>query len=142
MGAIAAGDVTLGTVFAPRVVSGLTLTDIVRYQGASGDLNPVHHDAEYAQARGYPGPFSVGMLPAGILGSYVADIFGASSVRRFSTRFVNIVWPGDDVICAVEVESIEHLGPTEVDVHLKLGVTNGVGLPVISGRALVRLDQG
>ena len=42
-------------------------TDFVRYQGASGDFNPIHHDEEFAKAAGYPSVFSVGMLQAGIL---------------------------------------------------------------------------
>ena len=35
-------------------VGPLTRTDFVRYQGASGDFNPIHHDEEFAQSAGYP----------------------------------------------------------------------------------------
>ena len=52
----------------PREYGPLTRTDFVRYQGASGDFNPIHHDDEFAQSAGYPTVFSVGMLQAGILG--------------------------------------------------------------------------
>ena len=45
----------------------MTMTDIVRYQGASGDMNPMHHDDELARSAGYPEAFSVGMLSAGYL---------------------------------------------------------------------------
>ena len=34
----------------PLVVGPLTRTDLVRYQGASGDMQPVHHDEEFARA--------------------------------------------------------------------------------------------
>lgn len=70
-------------------------TAIVRYQGASGDLNPIHHDDAVAQGAGYPSVFSVGMFHAGILGSYLADLFGADSLRRFKVEFREQVWPGD-----------------------------------------------
>jgi acyl dehydratase len=72
-----------------------TRTDYVRYQGASGDLNPIHHDEGFAAAAGFPSVFAVGMLAAGILGTYLADLFGAQSVRRFKVQFREQSWPGD-----------------------------------------------
>ena len=68
---------------ARREYGPLTRTDFVRYQGASGDFNPIHHDDEFAQSAGYPTVFSVGMLQAGILASYATDWLGAHNVRRF-----------------------------------------------------------
>ena len=60
----------------------ITRTDMVRYQGASGDFNPIHHDEEFAQSAGYPSVFSVGMLQAGILAGFATDWLGAANVRR------------------------------------------------------------
>lgn len=73
----------------------ISVTDIVRYQGASGDMNPIHHDPGFAQLAGFPGVFSVGMLQAGILGSYLGDLFGPERIRRFGVQFREQVWPGD-----------------------------------------------
>jgi acyl dehydratase len=73
----------------------ITITDFVKYQGASGDFNPIHHDTAFAEAAGFPGPFAVGMLPAGIAASYVTDRYGATSIRRFKVRWRNPAWPGD-----------------------------------------------
>ena len=53
----------------------------MRYQGASGDFNPIHHDEEYAKSAGFPTVFSVGMLQAGILATYATDWLGADNVR-------------------------------------------------------------
>ena len=39
-----------GTAAAPKKVGPLTRTDFVRYQGASGDFNPIHHDDEFAKS--------------------------------------------------------------------------------------------
>ena len=64
---IARSDLAVGTALEPQEYGPLTLTDFVRYQGASGDFNPIHHDDEFAQSAGYPSAFSVGMLQAGIL---------------------------------------------------------------------------
>jgi acyl dehydratase len=89
-GALRAGDHLPVLVDAP-----VSVTDIVRYQGASGDMNPIHHDPEVARAAGFPGVFSVGMLHAGVLGSYLGDLFGPEHVRRFGVQFREQVWPGD-----------------------------------------------
>ena len=56
---------TEGSEREPLVDDPLTVTDFVRYQGASGDMNPIHHDTAFARQAGYPGPFAVGMLQAG-----------------------------------------------------------------------------
>jgi acyl dehydratase len=77
------------------VDSPLTVTDFVRYQGASGDMNPIHHDTDFAKAAGYPGPFAVGMLQAGVLSTYATDWLGASNLRRFKVQFREQAWPGD-----------------------------------------------
>ncbi|MGD9990577.1 MaoC/PaaZ C-terminal domain-containing protein [Pseudonocardia sp.] len=78
-------------------------TDIVRYQGASGDFNPIHHDDEFARAGGMAGAFSVGMLQAGYLGTYCTDLYGPESVRRIKVRFSEQVWPGDVLVCSGRV---------------------------------------
>jgi acyl dehydratase len=83
----------------PLVVGPLTRTDFVRYQGASGDMNPIHHDETFAHKAGYDAPLAVGMLQAGLLGTYAADWLGPENVRRFRIRFRDQVWPGDVVTC-------------------------------------------
>ena len=76
---------------------------MVRYQGASGDFNPIHHDEEFAKSAGYPSVFSVGMLQAGILASFATDWLGAANVRRYAVQFREQVWPGDHVVCSGKV---------------------------------------
>ncbi|HSO95220.1 MAG TPA: MaoC/PaaZ C-terminal domain-containing protein [Acidimicrobiia bacterium] len=105
---------------APRREFGpLTRTDFVRYQGASGDFNPIHHDEEFAKSAGYPTVFSVGMLQAGILGCYCTDWLGAENVRRFSVQFREQVWPGDHLACDATVRRrYEDGGEQRVDLEL------------------------
>ena len=62
-------------------VGPLTRTDIVRYAGASGDFNPIHHDEAFALSAGMPGVMAHGMLSAGILASFVTRWFGALPKR-------------------------------------------------------------
>ena len=87
----------------PLVAGPLTRTDFVRYQGASGDMNPLHHDEPFARAAGYDAPLAIGMLGAGLLATYATDWLGPSNVRRFRIRFRARAWPGDTLTCTGEV---------------------------------------
>lgn len=73
----------------------LTITDFVRYQGASGDMNPIHHDLDFAQEAGYAQPFAVGMRQAGVMAGICAELFGPENIRRFKVQFREQAWPGD-----------------------------------------------
>jgi acyl dehydratase len=83
----------------PRQFGPLTRTDFVKYQGASGDFHPLHHDEPYALAAGFPSVFSVGMLQAGLLATYAIDWLGAANIRRYTLRFQEQCWPGDVLTC-------------------------------------------
>lgn len=90
-------DLKVGTEREPETQPPLTIQSFVQYQGASGDLNPIHYDTSFAQAAGYPGPFAVGMHQAGRMATYVTDWLGPRNVRRFSVRFKEQAWPGDEL---------------------------------------------
>jgi acyl dehydratase len=96
-------DVKEGDEVPPFVVENLTRTDLVRYAGASGDFNPIHHDQAFAEAAGNPTVFAHGMLNAGFLGRCLTDYVGAQNVRKFRVRFATRVWPGDTITCKGKV---------------------------------------
>lgn len=132
---------SVGTVLPERRFGPQTHTDIIRYQGASGDFNPIHHDPEFARSAGLPGVFSVGMLQAGYLGTYCVDLFGATSVRRFAVRFVEQVWPGDELVCRGTVTAVT---PT-IDgqtVEIDLAISRSTGGVAVSASATVFLPSG
>jgi acyl dehydratase len=114
-------DLVEGAGPEPRGYGPLTRTDFVRYQGASGDFNPIHHDEAFAASAGYPTVFSVGMLQAGILGMYCTEWLGAENVRRFAVQFREQVWPGDRIVCSATVTA-KHEGD-ERTVDLDVVVT-------------------
>ena len=97
MTAVDPAALQVGDALPELVDEPFTRTDFVRYQGASGDMNPIHHDEGYARSAGFPTVFAVGMLGAGILGTYVAELFGPENVRRFKVQFREQAWP-DDVV--------------------------------------------
>ena len=75
----------------------------MRYAGASGDFNPMHHDDTVATSVGNPSVFGHGMLTAGLMARVVKDWFGPEAIRRFQVRFAKQVWPGDTLTCSAKV---------------------------------------
>ena len=90
-----------------RQVGPITRTDIVKFAGAGGDFNPVHHDEEFAKRAGYPSVFAMGMFTAGLLGDFAGAWLGLDRVRRFAVRFVSPVWPGDVLTLEVDDTTTE-----------------------------------
>jgi acyl dehydratase len=72
---------------------------LVRYAGASGDFNPVHVDEVYARQVGLPSVYAPGMLVMGFLAQLVSDWARGAQLRRYSVRFIKMIWPGDTVVC-------------------------------------------
>lgn len=88
----------------------VTLNEIVRYQGASGDLHAAHHDAEAAARFGMERPFSLGLLSAGQMLAGLSDRLGAENVRHFKTRFRAVVTVGECLGWSGRVENFETAG--------------------------------
>jgi acyl dehydratase len=111
----------------PKVIGPITRTDIVRYQGASGDMNPIHHDEIFARNAGFSAPVSVGMLQAGYLATYATDWLGARNVRSFNIRFRAPVWPGDVLTLSGKVigETTAADGEPRVEVELQCARQDG-----------------
>jgi len=81
----------------------LTRTDLVRYAGASGDYNPMHHDEILATAAGQPSVFGHGMFSMGILGAALTDYVGAGHVTNYKVRFSRQTWPGEELATRIVV---------------------------------------
>jgi acyl dehydratase len=86
-----------------RTTGTVTRTQIVRFAGAAGDFNPMHHDEVFAHAAGQPGVFAMGQLPAAMLASMVADWLGRENVVGYGVRFRNKVWAGDRLVMSGKV---------------------------------------
>ena len=92
-------DVKEGDAIPAVVVEKLTKTDLVKYAGASGDFNPIHHDEDFARSAGNPTVFGHGMLTAGFVARCITDFAGVENLRRYKVRFATRVWPGDTITC-------------------------------------------
>ncbi|MDI6753490.1 MAG: MaoC/PaaZ C-terminal domain-containing protein, partial [Thermodesulfobacteriota bacterium] len=76
-------DVREGDEAPPVVVPNITRTHIVKYVGASGDFNPIHHDELYAIRGGNDRVFAMGMMTAGFLSHMITDWVGDGKLRKY-----------------------------------------------------------
>lgn len=121
------------------VVEDLTRTDLVRYAGASGDFNPIHHDEGFARSAGNPTVFGHGMLTAGFVGRCITDYVGVANLRRYKVRFATRVWPGDTITCTGKVtKRYEENGETRIDGEVVATTQKGEAAVMGSFTAVVR----
>lgn len=130
----AAGSV--GARPAPASIGPLSQTDIVRFAGAGGDFNPLHHDQAFATAAGFERPIAMGQLTAGLLAAWLTDWCGVENLRRYDVRFVAPLLIGDTVELAGEVVRIEPLSAGLGLAELELSASRD-GDTLASGRATV-----
>lgn len=111
----------------------VTEADIVLFAGISGDTNPVHLDAEYADATQFKGRIAHGMLTASLLSAVLGTkLPGPGAIfMGLNIRFRAPVRPGETVTATVTVK--------EVIVEKRRVVLDAVctvlGKPVIEGDA-------
>jgi acyl dehydratase len=113
------------------VIEGVNRSHIVKYAGASGDFNPLHHDDTVAQnMAGYPSVFAHGMLSMGLTGKMLTDWVGATNLKKYGVRFTRQVWPGDTLTAKGEVTAVEGGVAT-----IKVVTVNQNGESVVEGEA-------
>lgn len=126
-------DVEVGSE-APERRHTLTRTDLVKYAGASGDFNPMHHDEILAATAGMPSVFGHGMFSMGLLCSALTDWVGPGRVAKVAARFSRQTWPGETLVTRVVVTAKrEKDGRRLVDVECTLA--NAAGERKVVGTA-------
>lgn len=118
----------------PRIIGAITVTDIVRFAGAGGDFNPIHHDAARAEAAGFDAPIAMGQMTAGLLSSWLTDWCGVENLTHYEVRFTAPMSVGDTVELLGEVVAVRELqdglGLADLEVSARCGDT-----VLVSGRA-------
>ena len=130
-------DLSVGDAAPSLTTPPLNRTMFVRYAGASGDFNPMHHDDGIAAKAGNPSVFGHGMLTAGLMARVVKDWFGPEAIKRFQVRFSKQVWPGDTLTCTAKVTGKREEGGEKL-VDVECAVTNQDGVEVLTGTATAK----
>ncbi len=136
----ALADLTVGMELARRVLT-VDRAGLVRYAGASGDLNPIHWNERAARAAGLPGVIAHGMWTMAAASTVVADWAGdPGAVVDYQARFTRPVVVPDPGEAEVEVVAVAGVidaaaGTVRVDLTVTSAGTRVLG----RAQAVVRL---
>jgi len=107
---------------------------LARYAGATGDFHPLHVDEAYAKTLGMPSVYAPSPLGQGFLGQLITDWARGAQIRRFSTKFIRLIWPGDTLVCKGRV-SDRHGENGKYAIELDVWAENQKGELVLKGAA-------
>jgi len=126
--------VEIGTVLATETDPPRTADDLARYARASGDLNPLHLDREFARQAGFDELVVHGMLSMARLGRLLSGNFPPEAIRSFSARFEGVLTVGEPTQLVMRLA-----GRDEAGAELSLEMLVQGERRIVSGRALVAL---
>jgi acyl dehydratase len=134
-----AGNVNVGDE-APELRHKLTRTDLVKYAGASGDFNPMHHDEVLAVKSGLPSVFGHGMYSMGLLSTALTNWVGIGNLKSFGVRFTKQTWPDEVLVTKIKVTDKQEKGDYS-EITLNCEVQNDRGEVKVSGTAVAKLPN-
>ena len=114
----------------------ISIDDIHRFSDLTGDRNPLHYDEATAADTVFGGIIVQGGVTSGLLNALVAeDLPGPGSVfLKVDWNFTAPVRPGDQITAEAEVLEVH---PDKPITRLRTTITNGAGVVVLEGTALV-----
>jgi acyl dehydratase len=107
---------------------------LVRYAGASGDLNPIHYRDDVAQSVGLEGVLAHGMLTMGLaIGPLAEWLEGTGHIASYQVRFTKPVYvpTSGSVEVTVQASVSKRDVPETGQVTVALSVTIGDGVTVL-----------
>lgn len=128
----------IGVVVAERTVH-LTRESLVRYAGASGDLNPIHYRDDVAARVGLPGVLAHGMLTMGLAVETIVEWLGdAGRILEYGVRFTRPVVvdadAGADLVVTAKVGALD-------DDTARIDLTVTFAETTVLGKAQVRVRR-
>jgi len=88
-------DIEVGNDMPVYTSAPITRTHLVRYAGASGDFNPLHHDQTFIKMIGMKNVIAHGMLIMGIASEAITFWIENKYLRKFNARFLSMTEPAD-----------------------------------------------
>ena len=80
--------------------------NLALYCAGSGDLNPIHVDADFARASGYSDVFAHGMLIMAYLGRALTTALPLRGLRSYGVRFVSMTQVHAAITCEGRVDVV------------------------------------
>jgi acyl dehydratase len=131
--------VKVGDELPPLVKPPVDRLQIARYVAAGQDWNPLYIDEPHAKNAGFPSALAPGMIAMGFLGELAVDWVRGARLRKFHSRFVKIVWPGDVLTARGRVVDRRFENGGRYTVEIELWAENQRGELVVRGSASFQL---
>ncbi|HET9201041.1 MAG TPA: MaoC family dehydratase [Dehalococcoidia bacterium] len=115
--------------------------DIIDFSRVSGDSQPLHLDEDFAAKTRFGGRIAHGMLSAGYISALLGTRLAPEAIAIYlsqSLRFLRPVKIGDTITVRGEVKEVD---AEKRFVTVQTDCFNQEGKPVISGEAVVMLDE-
>ena len=127
----------------PKVEKVVLQEKVDLYARASGDCNPIHIDADFANQSQFGGRIAHGMMIAATLSEMVTMVFEKDWVDTGSLkiRFRAPVYPGESISTFGEVEKVTEMDQEKYAVMCSVGIRRDNGELVISGSAEVTVSK-
>jgi len=113
---------SIGAIIAQREFGPIGREDLQRYAHASGDLNPLHVDKDFARQAGFSDVIVHGMFGMAFLGRLIEDDIVKLQLLAFRATFRKVIEIEQTIVCRARlasrvnntaVLSLEMLGPDD-----------------------------
>ena len=123
------------------VTKQITQEAISEYAVASGDMNPIHVDQEFAARSQFGGTIAHGMMVAASVSEMMSAEFGMDWIEsgRLKLRFRAPIYPGSEVTAYGQVKRVRATdGGSEI--VCSVGVRNESGEDAVTGEVTVKTE--
>lgn len=131
-------NVRVGDELPAMAKSPVDRVQLARFAGATNDFNPLYIDEVHAKSLGMPSVYAPSLLGMSFLGQLVGDWARGATLKKFSVKFIKMLWPGDTLVCKGRV-SDRHGDGGKYYVELDVWAENQKGELVLKGLATMQV---
>lgn len=121
--------------------SKISRTTLALYAGASGDVNPIHIDIDFAKKAGLDDVFAHGMLSMAYLGRLITNWVDQRCIQSIDVRFMSITPVYAQIICTGIIQKIDIVDKQKIIEILVEAKDENTGDIKISGLATINLTR-
>jgi len=131
-------NVRVGDELPAMAKSPVDRVQLARFAGATNDYNPIYVDEVHAKSLGMPSVYAPSLLGMSFLGQLVGDWARGASLKKFTVKFIKMLWPGDTLVCKGRV-SDRHGDAGRYFIELDVWAENQKGELVLKGLSTLQV---
>jgi acyl dehydratase len=131
-------NVRVGDELPAMAKSPVDRVQLARFAGATNDFNPLYVDEVHAKSLGMPSVYAPSLLGMSFLGQLVGDWARGATLKKFTVKFIKMLWPGDTLVCKGRV-SDRHGDGGKYFIELDVWAENQKGELVLKGLSTMQV---